>query len=63
MFQCQPQKTVHLNLTEDCMNHFQKNVEKLCKAEQVCFMLSHMYGQNATVVLYMSLLCDLVLSE
>ncbi|KAM3875949.1 syntaxin-binding protein 3 [Diretmus argenteus] len=28
------QKTVHLNLTEDCMNHFQKNVEKLCKAEQ-----------------------------
>uniref|UniRef100_A0A8C8GV62 Syntaxin binding protein 3 n=1 Tax=Oncorhynchus tshawytscha TaxID=74940 RepID=A0A8C8GV62_ONCTS len=34
MFQCQPQKTVHLNLTEDCMNHFQKNVEKLCKAEQ-----------------------------
>uniref|UniRef100_A0A4W5KIT1 Syntaxin binding protein 3 n=1 Tax=Hucho hucho TaxID=62062 RepID=A0A4W5KIT1_9TELE len=27
-------KTVHLNLTEDCMNHFQKNVEKLCKAEQ-----------------------------
>uniref|UniRef100_A0A674C306 Syntaxin binding protein 3 n=1 Tax=Salmo trutta TaxID=8032 RepID=A0A674C306_SALTR len=28
------EKTVHLNLTEDCMNHFQKNVEKLCKAEQ-----------------------------
>ncbi|KAM4628801.1 syntaxin-binding protein 3 [Polymixia lowei] len=28
------QKTVHLNLTEDCMNLFQKNVEKLCKAEQ-----------------------------
>uniref|UniRef100_A0A667XDR0 Syntaxin binding protein 3 n=1 Tax=Myripristis murdjan TaxID=586833 RepID=A0A667XDR0_9TELE len=27
-------KTVHLNLTEDCMNYFQKNVEKLCKAEQ-----------------------------
>uniref|UniRef100_A0A667X6F9 Syntaxin binding protein 3 n=1 Tax=Myripristis murdjan TaxID=586833 RepID=A0A667X6F9_9TELE len=28
------EKTVHLNLTEDCMNYFQKNVEKLCKAEQ-----------------------------
>ncbi|XP_056132096.1 syntaxin-binding protein 3 isoform X2 [Lampris incognitus] len=27
------QKTVHLNLAEDCMNHFH-NVEKLCKAEQ-----------------------------
>ncbi|MBN3296633.1 STXB3 protein, partial [Amia calva] len=28
------QKTIHLNLTEDCMNHFNKSVEKLCKAEQ-----------------------------
>ncbi|XP_056589163.1 syntaxin-binding protein 3 [Triplophysa dalaica] len=28
------QKTVHLNLAEDLMNHFQLNVEKLCKAEQ-----------------------------
>ncbi|KAL4660143.1 syntaxin-binding protein 3 [Arapaima gigas] len=28
------QKTVHLNLTEDCMNKFQSHVEKLCKAEQ-----------------------------
>ncbi|XP_065142596.1 syntaxin-binding protein 3 [Paramisgurnus dabryanus] len=27
-------KTVHLNLAEDLMSHFQKNVEKLCKAEQ-----------------------------
>uniref|UniRef100_A0A8C2DKH5 Syntaxin binding protein 3 n=1 Tax=Cyprinus carpio TaxID=7962 RepID=A0A8C2DKH5_CYPCA len=29
-----PQKTVHISLAEDLMNHYQKNVEKLCKAEQ-----------------------------
>uniref|UniRef100_A0A672TAB6 Syntaxin-binding protein 3-like n=1 Tax=Sinocyclocheilus grahami TaxID=75366 RepID=A0A672TAB6_SINGR len=29
-----PQKTVHVSLAEDLMSHFQKNVEKLCKAEQ-----------------------------
>uniref|UniRef100_A0A8C0Y8R9 Syntaxin binding protein 3 n=2 Tax=Cyprinus carpio TaxID=7962 RepID=A0A8C0Y8R9_CYPCA len=28
------QKTVHISLAEDLMNHYQKNVEKLCKAEQ-----------------------------
>ncbi|XP_051947863.1 syntaxin-binding protein 3-like [Xyrauchen texanus] len=28
------QKYVHLNLAEDLMGHFQKNVERLCKAEQ-----------------------------
>ncbi len=29
------QKTVHLCLAEDLMSHYHKNVEKLCKAEQV----------------------------
>ncbi|XP_016340061.1 syntaxin-binding protein 3-like isoform X1 [Sinocyclocheilus anshuiensis] len=28
------QKTVHISLAEDLMSHYQKNVEKLCKAEQ-----------------------------
>lgn len=28
------EKTVHLQLAEDCMEHFSNNVEKLCKAEQ-----------------------------
>ncbi|XP_034035370.1 syntaxin-binding protein 3 [Thalassophryne amazonica] len=28
------EKTVHLNLTEECMKHYSNNVEKLCKAEQ-----------------------------
>ncbi|XP_077440803.1 syntaxin-binding protein 3 isoform X4 [Vanacampus margaritifer] len=28
------QKTVHLQLAEDCMKHFSNNLEKLCKAEQ-----------------------------
>lgn len=29
------QKTVHVSLAEDLMSHYQKYVEKLCKAEQV----------------------------
>ncbi|XP_071264631.1 syntaxin-binding protein 3-like [Salvelinus alpinus] len=40
------QKTVHLNLTEDCMNHFQKNVQKLCKAEQDLAVGSGVEGQK-----------------
>ncbi|KAL1022756.1 hypothetical protein UPYG_G00031910 [Umbra pygmaea] len=40
------QKTVHLNLTEDCMNHFQKSVEKLCKAEQDLAVGSDVEGQR-----------------
>uniref|UniRef100_A0A673CTT7 Syntaxin binding protein 3 n=1 Tax=Sphaeramia orbicularis TaxID=375764 RepID=A0A673CTT7_9TELE len=28
------EKTVHLQLAEDCMQHFSNNVERLCKAEQ-----------------------------
>ncbi|XP_036376945.1 syntaxin-binding protein 3 [Megalops cyprinoides] len=40
------EKTVHLNLTEDCMNRFQQDVEKLCKAEQDLAVGSDVEGQK-----------------
>ncbi|XP_062870954.1 syntaxin-binding protein 3 isoform X2 [Trichomycterus rosablanca] len=40
------QKTVHLTLTEDCMNKFQESVEKLCKAEQDLAVGSDVEGQK-----------------
>ncbi|KAJ8376162.1 hypothetical protein SKAU_G00067420 [Synaphobranchus kaupii] len=40
------EKTVHLNLAEDCLDQFQKYVEKLCKAEQDLAVGADVEGQK-----------------
>ncbi|XP_072294480.1 syntaxin-binding protein 3 [Eucyclogobius newberryi] len=40
------EKTVHLQLAEECMKHFSNNVEKLCKAEQDLAVGSDVQGDK-----------------
>lgn len=60
------QKTVHVSLAEDLMSHYQKYVEKLCKAEQVESMVIA-WGKGrpllGRVCMIMPLVCGLCLGS